>query len=266
MKTRLVVVGILAVLAVLASPVLATEIVTGEYPGPTFQNSPEPDGLTTPPAPNTYGTQNWVELNLSTSAFVPLSNAEWSCLDSGHCYRSAGANSGACADVTLPTGALVNGITVWLKDQSATGYMQVKFREMDWIADTTNQLFDYTTDAVGTPGWVKQFQLLTAGDHTVDNSRRGYRVCTFQWTTMGNSLGQYGVTIWYHLQISPAPAVATFPDVAPGHWAFQHIEALAAAGITTGFPDGTFKPLVPVTRAQMATFLARALGLNWSDF
>ena len=54
----------------------------------------------------------------------------------------------------------------------------------------------------------------------------------------------------------------TFPDVAPGYWAFQAIEALAAAGITTGFPDGEFKPTNPVTRAQMATFLARALGLH----
>ena len=67
--------------------------------------------------------------------------------------------------------------------------------------------------------------------------------------------------LWRHT-ISAAPGVATFPDVAPGFWAFQKIEALAAAGITTGFPDGEFKPTAAVTRAQMATFLARALGLH----
>lgn len=61
----------------------------------------------------------------------------------------------------------------------------------------------------------------------------------------------------------PAPVTATFPDVAPGFWAFQQIEALAAAGITTGFPDGTYRPFDPVTRAQMAAFLARALGMEW---
>ena len=79
----------------------------------------------------------------------------------------------------------------------------------------------------------------------------------------------YDYTTWVHtvlLEFSnyyPAPAVATFPDVAPGFWAFQQIEALAAAGITTGFPDGTYRPFDPVTRAQMAAFLARALGMEW---
>ena len=52
-------------------------------------------------------------------------------------------------------------------------------------------------------------------------------------------------------------------DVAPGFWAFQQIEALAAAGITTGFPDGTDRPFDPVTRAQITAFLARALGMEW---
>lgn len=36
------------------------------------------------------------------------------------------------------------------------------------------------------------------------------------------------------------------------------INALAAAGLVGGFGDGTYKPLAPVTRAQMATFLVRA--------
>jgi hypothetical protein len=59
------------------------------------------------------------------------------------------------------------------------------------------------------------------------------------------------------------PGTFTF-DVAPDFWAFQYIEALAASEITTGFPDGTFHPTEPVTRAQMATFLVRALGLHWA--
>ncbi len=36
------------------------------------------------------------------------------------------------------------------------------------------------------------------------------------------------------------------------------IEAIAAAGISGGFSDGTFRPNAPVTRGQMATFLVRA--------
>ncbi|MEC7522514.1 MAG: S-layer homology domain-containing protein [Myxococcota bacterium] len=46
-----------------------------------------------------------------------------------------------------------------------------------------------------------------------------------------------------------------------GHWAERHIDALAESGITRGCGAGRFCPEEPVTRAQMASFLARALGL-----
>ena len=39
------------------------------------------------------------------------------------------------------------------------------------------------------------------------------------------------------------------------------IGAVAEAGIAGGFPDGTFRPGAAVTRGQMASFLARGLGL-----
>ncbi len=38
------------------------------------------------------------------------------------------------------------------------------------------------------------------------------------------------------------------------------IEAIAAAGITTGCLPDLFCPAAPVTRAEMAAFLVRALG------
>lgn len=43
------------------------------------------------------------------------------------------------------------------------------------------------------------------------------------------------------------------------------IEAVAAAGIASGFPDGMYRPNAEVTRGQMATFLARALSLSSSE-
>lgn len=39
------------------------------------------------------------------------------------------------------------------------------------------------------------------------------------------------------------------------------INRVAEAGIALGFPDGTFRPDIPVNRAQMASLLARAMGL-----
>ena len=37
-----------------------------------------------------------------------------------------------------------------------------------------------------------------------------------------------------------------------GHWAEKAIEEITDAGIMNGFPDGTFRPDQPLTRAQMA--------------
>jgi hypothetical protein len=38
-----------------------------------------------------------------------------------------------------------------------------------------------------------------------------------------------------------------------------------ASGITAGCGGGNFCPDNPLTRRQMAVFLAKALGLNWPD-
>jgi len=43
-----------------------------------------------------------------------------------------------------------------------------------------------------------------------------------------------------------------FPDVKEDSYALQAIEWARKAGIISGFPDGTFRPLEPVTREQMA--------------
>jgi S-layer homology domain len=74
------------------------------------------------------------------------------------------------------------------------------------------------------------------------------------------------VSVWYQRQVSPAPAQASFCDVPTSDFGFQYIEALAASGITGGCGQGNYCPDQPVNRRQMAIFLAKALGLHWSDF
>ena len=72
-----------------------------------------------------------------------------------------------------------------------------------------------------------------------------------------------GVIIGYLLQVSPAPAVATFPDVPTSDFGFQYVEALVASGITGGCGNGLYCPDSFVTRRQMAIFIAKALGLHF---
>jgi parallel beta-helix repeat protein len=47
-----------------------------------------------------------------------------------------------------------------------------------------------------------------------------------------------------------------------GNWAETYIQALAQRGILGGFPDGTFHPDAPVTRAQFAAIINKAFRPN----
>ncbi len=51
----------------------------------------------------------------------------------------------------------------------------------------------------------------------------------------------------------------TFKDVKEGSTAYEAVSQLAAANITTGYNDGTFKPENNLTRAHISAFLARAI-------
>jgi len=74
-----------------------------------------------------------------------------------------------------------------------------------------------------------------------------------------------GVRVFWRRQVSPAPAAASFNDVPTGHPFFQFIEALSKSGITAGCNAAPplYCPDSPLTRGQMAVFLAKALGLHW---
>ncbi len=52
---------------------------------------------------------------------------------------------------------------------------------------------------------------------------------------------------------------SSFKDVAKDFYAYEHIDAIFANGITAGYANGTFKPNEPTTRAHFAAFLARAM-------
>jgi hypothetical protein len=59
---------------------------------------------------------------------------------------------------------------------------------------------------------------------------------------------------------APTQAQTTFSDVSSNYWAAPYIQALAARGVISGFPDGTFRPSAPVTRAQYAAMVRQAFS------
>jgi S-layer homology domain len=81
----------------------------------------------------------------------------------------------------------------------------------------------------------------------------------------GDSIWELEAPRCTRLQVSPAPATATFADVPVGDPFHRFVEALVAAGITAGCGGGNYCPNAPITRGQMAVFLAAALGLHWPN-
>ncbi|MEM7062274.1 MAG: S-layer homology domain-containing protein [Cyanobacteria bacterium P01_B01_bin.77] len=64
--------------------------------------------------------------------------------------------------------------------------------------------------------------------------------------------------------VTPTPVIAQtqtqFSDVSSNYWASQFITSLAERNIIAGFPDGTFRPNEPVTRAQYAAIVRQAFS------
>ncbi|ERT64630.1 S-layer homology domain-containing protein [Peptoniphilus sp. BV3AC2] len=56
---------------------------------------------------------------------------------------------------------------------------------------------------------------------------------------------------------NPKAADETFSDVPMNHWAKDAIAKVKAEGLISGYPDGTFKPDAPITRAEAVSIVNR---------
>jgi len=98
----------------------------------------------------------------------------------------------------------------------------------------------------------------SAGNNIIRSNER-YDVYN---ATRGNTLLAVGNTLDAKRTSGKVNLVApqfAFSDV-QGLWAQPYIAALASREIIAGFPDGTFKPNEPVTRAQFAAIVSKAFA------
>lgn len=78
-------------------------------------------------------------------------------------------------------------------------------------------------------------------------------------SAMGNDLDIKKIGGDVIVTIKDIDTGSSFKDV-KGHWAEAYIAQLTTRGVITGFPDATFKPEAPVTRAQFATIVNKAFA------
>jgi len=69
------------------------------------------------------------------------------------------------------------------------------------------------------------------------------------------------ITVEEDTTVIPPPAEEPVLTDIDGHWAKDSIEHLIEMGAISGYPDNTFRPDNPITRAEFATVLVKAMGL-----
>ena len=215
-----------------------------------------------PRGPSNFGLQGSV-LTIGAVSFVPTeSNAECSYDGNGSKYATSPSGVTLAASVNIPTGASISVIQFEVYDNDPTGDVTMTALACggDPAGAACSPLGSIATS--DSPGWGYQFFVVSG--ITVDNLTNQYLV-EVTLPSDGGTTAFRRVMIFYQLQVSPAPVAATFNDVPTTDPGFQYIEALAASRITGGCGGGNYCPDNPVTRRQMAVFLAKALGLYWPN-
>jgi len=184
------------------------------------------------------------------------------------------------AQIDLPNGAAIGYAYAVLYDASTTGYWyfdlhgyEGAFPEGGSTTPSYTSFADASTGISDAPGYVilpvypsPPVVVREWTDMNGDSveSTVSYNLSLEAYDSDGaGDLRFWGVAVRWTRTISPAPASATFADVPTDHWAFQFVEALVDAGITAGCGGGNYCPDDPITRGQMAVYLAAALGLHW---
>jgi S-layer homology domain len=224
-----------------------------------------------------FGTSGLDIYTVSWSDFHPNNSASGyaSSIALGYRWTTSGSQYMSHGLEGIPNGALVTQILWYFSDNNATsdfsGYLSRFWRESDAGGSPGGDTLSLVTSS-GTPGDSVIFEnlsytLLRRFDVNSDGSQQVVNYVLFTSTPpFDGSIAISQVRILWQRQISPAPATSSFTDLAPTDFGFQQIEALAASGITSGCGGGKFCPNATMTRAQIAVFLAKALGLHWPAF
>ncbi len=182
------------------------------------------------------------------------------------CHGDAEAECLGYAQIDVPDGASLETLRVWYYDSSVDADLHyVVVANCEPPGGPAVSIILSQGDPPASAG--DSYYEGDLGGATVDNADCGYSV-RLRLTDPGKPPQNFAIrvrklAVTWNRQVSPAPGDASFGDVPTDHPFFQFVEALAKSGITGGCGGGNYCPNAPLTRGQMAVFLAKALGLQW---
>jgi S-layer homology domain len=227
------------------------------------QDAPWSNRLTTTrEVPNAFGTDSYTVTTVPAVAFYPSSNSYgyFTSASFGR-YQHPDVVNDMYAGLDLPAGAVIDFIGLNSTTSSVPSILSAEIVRRDKFG---NAFVIGVIDSTPHP-WDTDINVVPIGYTWTGYSGYETLILHVQWGADPNPQFLGWVEVWWRRSVSPAPEVATFNDVPVNHNFFQFIEALAASGITGGCGGGNFCPDSPLTRGQMAVFLAKALGLHWSN-
>jgi hypothetical protein len=209
-----------------------------------------------------WGGSDRVLYHVGAFEFEPVSSSQG--FDTGPGRYSTPSGGFFVASLHLPSGARLTYFELDYVDSVALGNQVTLSLNVCNFLGTSCTTYGPLESNNGPVGSNFITTDLTFNNIVVDNNGFAYDVVAN--TQSGNSANQIlGAYIGYKLEVSPAPVSATFSDVPTTHPFFRFVEALSRSGITAGCGGGNFCPDDPITRGQMAVFLAAALGLHFPN-
>lgn len=192
-------------------------------------------------------------------------------------YTVGGKVTASGATVTIPANAYSKNVAV--KIEKVSSATSLKFAEntklvSDVLEITKNHTADFTKPVTITIPFNKKL---------IDTDKYDLIICYYdtadkEWIALDNVNVDYtnakvsGETTHFTKFAviatakavepeTPAPQLAELKDIA-GNWAEANIKSLVDAGAISGYPDNTFRPNNTITRAEFATVLVKAFGLE----
>jgi len=210
-----------------------------------------------------FGVTDDSALAIDAYAFEGAQSAGDQFGDDGNGYRFLEATTSGgyiAAPVQLPSGAMIDFIGISLC-AGATGDLTLGLFDGRAFGQPITLIGSLTTGALNT---CFTQTVSVPGGFVYSQNQENPLYAVIHWEgPLDGTIKFNSITVYYRRLVSSAPATATFADVPTNHSFFQYVEALAASGITAGCGNGNFCPNAPLTRGQMAVFLAKALGLDW---